>query len=368
MISKRNSPNFLSVPRNTSSETRLVVLYLVPGFSMLEMSSAVEAMSLANQVNGPTKYEWRVVSQEMGSVIAGCGLTVNSDRDLATQRARVPNGRQPNMIMVFGGDRPERSAVRSLEAWLREAYRAGVGICGVRSGTDILASAGLLRDRRCSVHWEHMPSFSETFMDAIPNTRLFQVDDGIWTCAGGSAIFDMTLRFIELDGGHDLVTGICQRALVERARADDERQRLPLSSRLGTVNPVVLKVVQCMEEHLADPLSVADLSSSVSLSRRQVERIFLENVGKSPIQYYRELRLEKAHLLLRSTTLTILEVAVSCGFVASSHFSKAYRDVYGLAPAEARRASRANPAHVESFHGPTMSANRRSGTAMAFAA
>jgi transcriptional regulator GlxA family with amidase domain len=79
------------------------------------------------------------------------------------------------------------------------------------------------------------------------------------------------------------------------------------------------------------------LAQSVGLSRRQLERLFRQHIGRSPTQYYLELRLQRARLLLIQTDLPVVDVAVACGFVSASHFSKSYRQQFDRAPRDERR-------------------------------
>lgn len=91
-----------------------------------------------------------------------------------------------------------------------------------------------------------------------------------------------------------------------------------------------------MDANPSEPISIADIAKQVGLSRRQIERLFLDEMGRSPARYYLEIRLERArHMLIRSS-VPIVEVAVACGFVSASHFSKCYRELYALTPQQER--------------------------------
>jgi transcriptional regulator GlxA family with amidase domain len=62
-------------------------------------------------------------------------------------------------------------------------------------------------------------------------------------------------------------------------------------------------------------------------------------MGCTPARYYLDLRLKRARALLRQTTLSVLDVAVACGFASASHFSKRYRDLFGQSPRSDRNAA-----------------------------
>ena len=101
-------------------------------------------------------------------------------------------------------------------------------------------------------------------------------------------------------------------------------------------HPKLLAVIKLMEENLEEPLSRLDLARSAGLSTRQLERLFRKYLNRAPARYYLELRLNKARLLLLQTNMSVIDVALACGFVSASHFSKCYRDFFGRTPRKER--------------------------------
>jgi transcriptional regulator GlxA family with amidase domain len=93
-----------------------------------------------------------------------------------------------------------------------------------------------------------------------------------------------------------------------------------------------------MEANVEEPLDQAMLARYIGLSRRQLERLFRKHLGRTPAQYYLELRLERARHLLYQTTMPIMNVAFATGFVSASHFSTSYRQLYGRTPRAERTA------------------------------
>lgn len=115
-----------------------------------------------------------------------------------------------------------------------------------------------------------------------------------------------------------------------------DRQRVPLGARVGHHDSKLLSVVQLMESNLSEPLALEAISHRVGLSRRHVERLFRLYLGRSPARYYLEVRLDRARQLLRQTSLPVIEIAIACGFVSASHFSKCYRETYNCSPQSER--------------------------------
>jgi len=122
-----------------------------------------------------------------------------------------------------------------------------------------------------------------------------------------------------------------------RIRDGDEGQRMELRTRLGVSHPKLLEVIAEMEKNLEEPVNCADLADGVGLSTRQLERLFRKYLSTAPTKYYLAMRLSRARFLLRQTSLPILSVALACGFVSASHFSKCYREHFSRTPSEERR-------------------------------
>jgi transcriptional regulator GlxA family with amidase domain len=323
----------------TDTRRRLFSFYLVPEFTLLAFSSALEALRLANAAVGFDAYAWRFVSQDGCSARSSCGLGLGTHVSLAEERALVSGPSRPSVAVVCGGMNVQRHRSGPVAAWLRECRLRSVALASLCTGSDLLADAGLLDGRRCTIHWENLPDFTERFPALQVSAGVYEIDGDVYTCAGGSASFDMMLHLIAHDFGEAVVSRICEQALVERVRAPSVRQRLPLRAQLGTSDPTLLTIVEEMQANLCEPVPLPDLAAKVGVSMRQVERLFAREMGRSPARYYLELRLERAHLLLSQSALPIIEVAVACGFIGGPHFWNAYRKAYGCTPKQTRLVS-----------------------------
>lgn len=320
------------------TQSRRFTFYLLDGFTQHAFTSALEALRLANDVLGRPYYIWRIVTRDGQAARSSCGMRMAADAALTSERDGLHRPGRPDMIVVCGG-RAIPPADGKAEGWLRMSRRGRVPVAGLAGGLYSLARAGVLDGRRCAVHWEHFPDFSERFFAANARQTAFEIDGELFTCAGGNAPFDMFLRIVEDDLGRDVANRICEVALSERVRKAGERQRLPLQTRVGIDNRLLIGIIEQMEANLAEPLKLAEMSTPTGLSRRQIERLFRREMGQSPKRYYLQMRLERAHLLLVNSSLPVFEIAVACGFSSASHFSRTYRDIYGCTPQRTRLAA-----------------------------
>jgi transcriptional regulator GlxA family with amidase domain len=321
---------------NEENIKKSIVFFLVPNFTMIAFATAIDPLRSANRMLGYEAYSWRLASADGKPVCASNGVECSVNTSLEEERRKLAGRERPSMFVVCAGINVESYSNKSVFALLREEYNRGVAIGGICTGAYILAQAGLLSDKRCSIHWENLPGFQETFPRALAFADLFEFDSNIFTCAGGTASLDMMLKIIGEDFGDNLVNRVCEQVLTDRIRDQSDRQRLPLRARLGVQNSKVLTIIELMEANLSEPLSLLDISNHVGLSRRQIERVFRGEMGRSPARYYLEIRLDRARHLLIQSSMPVVEVAVACGFVSASHFSKCYRELYGRSPQQER--------------------------------
>ena len=315
---------------------RSLVFFLIPDFTMVAFATALEPLRAANRMAGFEAYRWRLASVDGQPVCASNGVEIAVDTSLADERQKMTDRDRPSMVIVCSGLSIDTYINRSVFAWLREEYNRGVALGGLCTGAHILAAAGLLANKRCAIHWENLPGFTERFPKANVFADLFEIDSNIYTCAGGTAAMDMMFQLIGDDFDDNLVNRVCEQMLTDRIRSPTDRQRLPLRARLGVQNSKVLTIIELMEANLTEPLSLVEIAEAVGLSRRQIERLFRQEMGRSPARYYLEIRLDRARHLLIQSTMPVVEVAVACGFVSASHFSKCYRELYARSPQQER--------------------------------
>ncbi|MCT8997016.1 GlxA family transcriptional regulator [Chelativorans intermedius] len=315
---------------------RSLVFFLVPNFTMIAFATALEPLRAANRMVGYEAYGWRLASADGQPVRASNGVEVAVDTCLADERQKMTGPDKPTMVVVCSGLGVEDYTNKSVFAWLREEYNRGVALGGLCTGAHILAAAGLLANKRCAIHWENLPGFAERFPKVNVFADLFEVDTNIYTCAGGTAAMDMMFHLIGEDFDENVVNRVCEQMLTDRVRNPSDRQRLPLRARLGVQNSKVLAIIELMEANLSEPLSLVEIAEAVGLSRRQIERLFRQEMGRSPARYYLEIRLDRARHLLLQSSMPVVEVAVACGFVSASHFSKCYRELYARSPQQER--------------------------------
>ncbi len=304
---------------------RRFVFVLMPEFTMLSFAGAVDALRIANRQFAAPVYDWRLLAEDGAPVSCSAGISFNVDGDLEELH-------RDDVVMLCGGLNVEANTSKRLLAWLRREARRGVAMGALCTASWALARAGLLDGRQATIHWENHDAFGEEFPDVHLRKSVFVRDGNRMSTAGGTASIDLMLSLIAEDHGTDIANAVADQQIYTTIRTDRDSQRLSVPTRIGVRHPKLAAVIAMMEANIEEPISPSVLAREVGLSTRQLERLFRRYLNRSPKRYYMELRLQKARNLLMQTDMSVINVALACGFASPSHFSKCYRAHYQTTP------------------------------------
>ena len=316
--------------RSDADRQRHFIFLLLNQFTHLPFAAALEPLRIANRMSGLPLYRWTVIAED--SIVA------SADGTRLMVDAGLIEVARDDVVILCSGLEVRKHTTPALLNWLRRAARKGSVIGGVCTGTYALARAGLLNGRRATIHWESRDGFAEDFPDVVLTKSVFAIEGNRMSAAGGTAALDMMLTLIADDHGRDLANGVADQMIHTGLRTQADTQRLSIPTRIGVRHPRLAEVIAQMEAQIEEPASPADLAAAVGMSTRQLERLFRRYLNRSPKRYYMELRLARARNLLMQTDMSVIEVALACGFTSPSHFSKCYRAQYGTTPYRERGA------------------------------
>ena len=298
---------------------------------MLCFSAAVESLRIANRMSGRELYSWTLMSETGEPVTCSAGI------EFVVQNELIEVLRD-DTVMICGGINIQNSTTKKVLNWVRREARRGPLLAGLCTAGYTLARAGLLDGKRATIHWENQDSFTEEFEDVELTKSVFVVDGNRITTAGGTSSIDLMLKLVAQDHGEDLANAVADQLIYSAIRTDQDTQRLSIPTRIGVRHPKLSQVIQKMEQNIEEPISPSTLARNVGMSTRQLERLFRRYLNRSPKRYYMELRLQKARNLLMQTDMSVINVALACGFASPSHFSKCYRAHYDTTPYRERGA------------------------------
>jgi transcriptional regulator GlxA family with amidase domain len=298
---------------------------LVPEFTHIAFSCAIEPLRIANLVSGEELYQWSLISEN--------GEPATCSNDIVTV---VHHGYDSvpecDRLFILSGINVQNHVSQPLLNLIRKARVSKAKLGALCSAAFIMAKAGLLDGKRAAIHWDFHDGFMEDFPEVSLVSSVFVADESIVTASGGTATADLMIHLIAEQHGNELAVAVADQMVYNAVRESSAEQRVSLQSRHGMRNPHLVKAIQMMNENIEAPQSPALIAEEIGISTRQLERLFGRYLNCSPKKYYVDLRLQKARNLLVQTDQSVTEIALACGFESPGHFSRVYRSKFGITP------------------------------------
>ncbi len=304
------------------TETPIEITFLLfERFSNLCLANCLEPMRAANGFLPAPAYRWRFVTLDGGAVRTSSDLPVLPDGALA-EAVHIDR-----LFVLASYDHLRHDSPATRRALARAGQRADE-VIGLDAGAWLMAGAGLLRDRRATIHWDLAEAFSERFLDVTVLQEPHLRDGDRVTCAGAMAAFDMTRAMIRADLGQAVALDVDGLFLTERPSPQGAAAR---------GDPLITRATALMRTRLEAPLSLEDLSRTLGTTPRTLTRRCRTALDLTPGALYRHLRLSAARQMVESSTLPVSEVALRCGYEDPTALTRAFRTRFKLSPQEMRR-------------------------------
>jgi transcriptional regulator GlxA family with amidase domain len=302
---------------------------LIPRFTMLSLSCALDGLRCANVDCRPGSYSWELISAETGLVV--------SSSEVPLSVVPLREAKKPDVVVICGGERSHEYFNVELTNWLHATAKTNIPIGSVSDGAFVAAEAGLFNGHRSTIHWKCLDAYAERFPKLDIRSSIIEIDRNRFSCAGGTPCLDLMLHFILHDLGSDAVAKIANNYFHDTIGEDRQTQHLASAFRFAGHSQSLTKALLMMENNLEHPIRIAEIAEQLKISHRQLDRLFQKFLQASPAQYFRSLRLARAAGLLSQTGLNISEIAFGCGFQSSSHLGRYFKDQYGVTPGTYRK-------------------------------
>ena len=296
---------------------------LFPSFSNHCLANMVEPLRAANTLARKDFYSWRFLTVDGQHVESSSGMQV-------APHAALMHGAGDSLVVMpsYGFRDLDRGAVPGL---MRQAARRYDCLIGMDTGSWLLARAGLLDDRRATIHWEELTGFAEAFPQVDVLRERYVLDDDRITCSGAMAAFDLVLHLISVQHGPLLAVEVAQLFMTR----DSARSH---ASSLRSGNRIVDRALTLMQENLESPLLIGQVARHLGMTQKSLETRMQAEMQCTPQQVYQRLRLNLARKLVLDTDLSISEIALRSGYENASAMTRAYKTGFGQTP----RTMRAN--------------------------
>lgn len=306
-----------------------IAVVALPGMAVFEFGVFCEVFGIDRTDDGLPPFDFHVVAAELGPVALEHGMTldVSSGLDEAADADLVA------IPALHVGDQADP---RVLEV-VRAAHARGAWVLSACSGAFVLGQAGLLDGRASTTHWKHAEALAARFpLTTVDPGVLFVQDGRIVTGAGTAAGIDAALHVVRQELGADAANIIARRMVVPPQRDGGQAQFIA-SPVPECADDGYAHVVEWIETHLAEDLTVEVLAARAHQSTRTFARRFRDATGTTPAAWVARQRLVRAQRLLESTDLPVDEVARSVGFGQAAVLRHHFTTVLGTSPQAYRR-------------------------------
>jgi transcriptional regulator GlxA family with amidase domain len=313
-------------------------LIIVPEGGMLfEAAGIADILMHANRLKSADSrkqsYAVTIATTQPHRVVHGqSGLNLLADHRLSDLDPEL----QRDTIMITGKGLTEEENACIVE-WVRRAVSKARRVVSVCAGAFLLAQAGLLDGRRATTHWRLLDSLQSRFPKVKVEREPIYVQDGtVWTSAGVSSGFDLTLALVEDDHGFTLARDVAQDLVMFLRRPGGQSQfsryLLNQAKRPGPIRDLQSWIL----ENLARDLSVEKLADRVAMSPRNFTRVFTRETDTPPAKFVEEARLDAARQRLEQGTEGLEQVAAATGFGNSLNLRRVFERNLQLNPTEYR--------------------------------
>ncbi|WP_020136676.1 GlxA family transcriptional regulator [Streptomyces sp. 351MFTsu5.1] len=308
-----------------------VAAVVLDGVNPFELGVVCEVFGTDRSDDGLPVYDFAVASAEGPTLTSRSGFSLGVEHGLERLESA-------DLIAVPAGACYEtREFPPELLEALRRGVERGARVLSVCSGVFVLAAAGLLDGRRCTVHWHHAEELARTYPRLTVEPDVLYVDEGpVITSAGTAAGIDACLHIVRTEQGPEIANKIARRMVVPPHRDGGQAQYIerPLPrSKCDTVGEVLV----WMEGHLDEDVTVEQLAERAHMSPRTFARRFQQETGTTPYRWILRQRVLLAQRLLEATDETVDAIAGRTGFGTAAALRHQFLRAVGTTPNAYRR-------------------------------
>ena len=280
---------------------------------------------------GARPYKVTVCTETVGLVPTLSGFPIEIKQDLSILETA-------DTVIVPTWCDPDIPASTALLNALRRAHARGARMVGLCLGAFVLAEAGILDGKTASTHWVWANDFAKKYPKVNFDNDVLYIDEGnVFTSAGAAAAIDCCLHLLRRDHGADIANSVARRMVVAPHRSGGQVQYIekPIPRHIDSnrLEPAITWALK----NLTKPLTIDELASKASMSRRNFSRLFKKAMGTTFTQWLLSQRLTIAQQLLETSNHNIDRIANQSGFSSSVSFRQQFLAAFSISPSAYRK-------------------------------
>lgn len=316
-------------------ENMLATSSTLPMEMLLAANSALQRMK--NPQGPALSLQLRTAAINSDTVITSSGLKWQPD-------CTLNQANDSDIVYLPGLWRNPRPIIRrnsGLLDWLREQYQNGALISAVGTGCCFLAEAGLLDGKAATTHWHYFDQFQRDYPKVHLKRQYFITQAGTLYCAASvNSLADLTVHFIQRLAGKTIASHVerhfsheIRRSYESSGYFEQEQSRHP--------DEEIIQIQIWLQDNYHREVTFAQVAERFGMSVRTLNRRFKAAANQSPLQYLQEIRINTARDLLKTSNLSINEIADKVGYQDSGHFTALFKKQLATTPNAYRTTVRA---------------------------
>lgn len=317
-------------------EIKHIGVLLYDGVQALDFVSATDTFAEANSIcaaRGLDKpYQLVTVAAENPDIQCAAGTKITASHT-------IQNSPTLHTLIIPGGE-GSRTVNQSsaLVDWLNQQYTQLERIVSICTGGYILAALNSMEGKTLATHWRYADELQSQYPHIkVDGSALYLQDGHVYSSGGLTAGIDLCLSLIESDLGSDIALKLAREFVVYLKRPGNQAQfSEPLKQQYSSDHQFAA-LIDWMNHNVKNPITMEQLAQQTNISTRHFSRLFKQYMGQTPMQYLESIRLDKARVLLTTTTLNIDMIAREIGIENSDVFRRRFKYHFEASPTQYRQ-------------------------------
>jgi transcriptional regulator GlxA family with amidase domain len=322
------------IRESATAKPRPVVMLVYPDAQILDVAGPLEVFARTARyatdtglLPGPP-YSVEMVARTAGPVVMSSGLGLVASRPFGDV------GEIDTLLIAGGIGAIEAARDRELVGWIAERAPGVRRIASICTGALLLASAGLLRERKATTHWAYCDRLAAAEPGCnVDRDAIFVRDGKVYSSAGVTSGMDLALALVEEDLGSAVALAVAQELVLYVKRPGGQAQfsrHLKAQQRDDAFGALHLWMI----ENLDEPLDVGQLAARMGMSPRHFARRFAAAMGQTPAAYVAQLRLDHCRRRFEQGARNLKQVAREGGFGTEQNMRRTFQRTLGITPTD----------------------------------
>jgi len=228
--------------------------------------------------------------------------------------------------------------------WISRQYKEGAEVASLCVGAFVLASTGLLNGKKCATHWVAANEFRKMFPAVnLVTERVVTDEHGIYSSGGAYSFLTLILYLIEKYAGRAAAI-FCAKIFAVDIDRESQSPFMMFTGQKEHEDEPIKKAQLFIEDNFHQKITVDELASMFSLSRRNLERRFKRATSNTVVEYIQRVKIEAAKMSLESSRENVNEVMYKVGYTDTKAFRTTFKKITGVSPIQYR--TKYNPQSV----------------------